>query len=102
MNTVADSGAGSLRWALTSARAGDRIDFDPIVFPPDKPAAIMLLSALPSIMVDNLSINASRQGRGAGRQPVARHSRSRACASSRQMVSRFKGCRSFTFRGAAS
>ena len=62
VNSVADSGAGSLRWALAGARAGDRINFDPTVFPPDKPAAIMILSTLPPVMVDRLDINAIGRG----------------------------------------
>jgi len=47
--STADSGAGTLRWALQTARSGDVITFDPAVFPPADPAVIYPQSELPPI-----------------------------------------------------
>jgi hypothetical protein len=49
VTSTADSGKGSFRWALQTARSGDVITFDPVVFPPDDPATICLQSELPPI-----------------------------------------------------
>ncbi|MGB3220953.1 MAG: hypothetical protein WBD79_26425, partial [Anaerolineae bacterium] len=57
-----DSGAGSLRQALLTAQAGDTIRFDPVVFPPSNPMTITILSALPQITQDHLTIDASNAG----------------------------------------
>ncbi|MBK7204161.1 hypothetical protein [Candidatus Amarolinea dominans] len=62
VNTIADSGTGSLRWALTNAAAGDRIEFAPAVFPPGNPARILVTSALPRIGVNGLTISAVGRG----------------------------------------
>ena len=59
-----DSGMGTLRWALESARSGDTICFDPAVFPPESPAAIILKRELPSIERPRcaITIDASNAG----------------------------------------
>jgi hypothetical protein len=58
-----DSGAGSLRSGINWAfLPGDVITFDPAVFPPANPATIPLLSALPDIAMDGLTIDASNAG----------------------------------------
>ncbi|MBK9233460.1 MAG: hypothetical protein IPO15_22100 [Anaerolineae bacterium] len=57
-----DSGAGSLRQALLNAQAGDTIRFDTAVFPPENPASITLLAALPELSQGNLTIDASNAG----------------------------------------
>ncbi len=62
VTSTADSGPGSLRQALTEAQAGDTILFDPVVFPPARPATIFPLSQLPAITSDNLTIDASNAG----------------------------------------
>jgi parallel beta-helix repeat protein len=62
VNTSADSGLGSLRWALTSAHAGDKITFDPNIFPESSPATIRPLSPLPYVSQGSILVD----GRGAG------------------------------------
>lgn len=57
-----DSGPGSLRQALLSARSGDRIVFDPAVFPPANPASIAILDPLPALTQGFLTIDASNAG----------------------------------------
>jgi len=49
VTSTADSGAGTLRWALETARSGDTITFDPAVFPPNDPSTIYPQSELPPI-----------------------------------------------------
>jgi hypothetical protein len=46
VTSVADSGPGSLRACLDNAVSGDRILFDPVVFPPVEPMTITLSSGL--------------------------------------------------------
>jgi parallel beta-helix repeat protein len=60
--STSDSGIGSLRQALLEAGEGTTITFDPSVFPPDSPATISVLSALPEMAHDNLTIDASDAG----------------------------------------
>lgn len=67
VTSTADSGSGTLREALLQARPGDIITFDPKVFPPDRPATILLRaedhdSALPNITQGGLTIDASDAG----------------------------------------
>ncbi len=62
VNSTADSGVGTMRWALQAARSGDVITFDPEVFPPTDPATIYLQSELPPITQGNLTIDASNAG----------------------------------------
>jgi len=64
VSSTADSGQGTLRWALQSARTGDTITFDLMVFPPDDPATIYLQSELPPISrpLSHLTIDASDAG----------------------------------------
>ncbi len=62
VNSTADSGPGTLRACLTAPQPGQAIRFDLSVFPPAAPAAINLLSALPAITADGLSIDAGSAG----------------------------------------
>lgn len=62
VTSTADTGTGSLRWALQSARSGDVITFAPKVFLPDDPATIYPRSELPPIRCGNLTIDASNAG----------------------------------------
>lgn len=62
VNSSADSGTGTLRWALTQAKSGDVISFDPSVFPPSNPASIRPKSALPAVTQGDIRID----GVGAG------------------------------------
>lgn len=62
VTTINDNGFGSLRNALTNAKAGDIIHFDPSVFPIDKPNSIILDSVLPYISTGFITID----GIGAG------------------------------------
>lgn len=62
VTTTADSGSGSLRNCLANAGAGDVINFDTAVFPPNSPATISVLTPLPSITVNSLTIDGSNAG----------------------------------------
>lgn len=62
VTSTADSGTGSFRWALQTARSGDVITFDPGVFPPDAPATIRVSNVLPSLTQGNVIIDASNAG----------------------------------------
>jgi parallel beta-helix repeat protein len=62
VTTTADAGSGSLRSCLEQAESGDTIVFDPAVFPPNNPAAIVLSSDLPRITQGGLTIDASESG----------------------------------------
>jgi hypothetical protein len=62
VNSTADSGQGTLRWALQSARVGDVIRFDPTVFSPSDPATILPRSELPPIEAGRVTIDASNAG----------------------------------------
>jgi len=62
INTTTDSGAGSFREALNNAEPYDTITFDPEVFNPEAPAAIMILQILPELNRDHLTIDASDAG----------------------------------------
>lgn len=62
VTSTADSGAGSLRDAITNAVSGDSITFDQSVFPPDNPATIYLEGPLPAVKQGNLIIDASLTG----------------------------------------
>ncbi len=62
VTSVKDSGPGSLRQAITDAKSGDKITFDPVVFPPENPVAIMLVSGLPHIREDHITLDASNAG----------------------------------------
>ena len=61
ISSSADSGQGTLRWALSNAQAGDTIIFDPTVFPPSQPTTISVKSQLPNL-VGNLTIDGSNAG----------------------------------------
>ncbi|MBI2918848.1 MAG: hypothetical protein HYY01_12770 [Chloroflexi bacterium] len=70
----ADSGLGTLRWALENAGRGDTVIFDPVAFPPRSPAVIKLLSYLPPLGQGGLTIDASSAGvilDGSGAPPDA-------------------------------
>lgn len=58
----ADSGPGSLRWALENAGSGDIITLDPVIFPPGSPNTIQPVSALPHLSQGSLTIDASNAG----------------------------------------
>lgn len=60
--STADSGNGTLRWALQTAHSGDVITFDPKVFPPDDPATIYPRSELPHITQGHITVDASDAG----------------------------------------
>jgi len=62
VTSAADSGTGTLRWALQTARSGDTITFDPQIFPPDKPATIYVMSEEPHITQASILVNASNAG----------------------------------------
>lgn len=62
VNSIADSGPGTLRQALLDASRYDLITFDPEVFPPDAPAAIRLSSGLSHLYQGYLTIDASDAG----------------------------------------
>lgn len=62
VTSAADNGPGTLRQALTNANIGDTITFSPTVFPAGSPATIFVLSALPSLTLNNLIIDASNAG----------------------------------------
>jgi murein DD-endopeptidase MepM/ murein hydrolase activator NlpD len=57
-----DNGAGSLRQALLSANVSDTIAFAPSAFPSNDPISIALLSPLPRIITDGLTIDGSGTG----------------------------------------
>lgn len=58
----ADSGLGSFRQSLMNASSGDTILFSAVVFSPSSPLTITLLSCLPTIVQDYLTIDASNAG----------------------------------------
>ena len=62
VTSTADSGHGSLRWALQSAEAGDTIVLPSHVFPPSSPATVSLVSELPHITQGNLTVDGSSAG----------------------------------------
>jgi parallel beta-helix repeat protein len=62
VTSTADTGAGTLREALEQASAGITITFDPMVFPPDDPATIALVSPLPQLAQGQMTIDASKVG----------------------------------------
>jgi parallel beta-helix repeat protein len=62
VTSTADSGPGTLRQALADAGDGDIIGFDTGIFPSSTPQTITLSSALPEIITNNLTIDASNAG----------------------------------------
>ena len=62
VTSTSDSGPGTLRDALSQAPSGALITFDPTVFPPDNPATIFILSALPELAQGQLTIDGSNAG----------------------------------------
>lgn len=62
VDNTADSGTGTLRWALLNAQNGDIITFNTSVFTPLSPVTITLFSQLPPITQDGLNIEASSAG----------------------------------------
>ncbi|MBP7691077.1 MAG: hypothetical protein KA764_04140, partial [Anaerolineales bacterium] len=62
VTSAADSGPGTLRQALLDAGPGDLITFSPAAFPPGTPAVIPLLSPLPAITQNALTLDASNAG----------------------------------------
>jgi hypothetical protein len=62
VTSTADSGPGSLRQALIQASSGMIITFDPSVFPPSNPSSIVVLSRLPEVSQDGVTVDASDAG----------------------------------------
>jgi hypothetical protein len=62
VSTPEDSGPSTLRRCLETAVAGQLITFDTGVFPPNDPVTITLLSELPDIVADSLTIDGSDAG----------------------------------------
>jgi parallel beta-helix repeat protein len=62
VTSAADSGPGTLRQCLSNAVMSDTILFDPVAFPPTNPRTISVLSELPWIEVDGLTLDASNAG----------------------------------------
>jgi hypothetical protein len=62
VTSTADSGPGTLRWALQTAVTSDTITFDPAVFPSSSPVTVTLASALPAITQGALIIDGSNAG----------------------------------------
>lgn len=57
-----DNGTGSLSWCIDNIKQGGRILFDPLVFPPSKPATIYSTTGLCLNRIDNITIDASNAG----------------------------------------
>ncbi len=62
VTSTANSGAGTLRRCLESAKAGDTITFDPVVFPSTSAVSINLSAQLPPLTQGHLTIDASNAG----------------------------------------
>jgi len=72
VNSMANSGAGTLRQAILDANANagaDTVTFDPVVFPAGSPATINLTSALP--ILTGRYDRRDRRGRKTQRNGVA-------------------------------
>lgn len=61
VTSAEDIGPGTLRQAIQEASAGDTLEFDPSIFPPDQPKVIYLQSILP-LGQGYLTIDASHAG----------------------------------------
>ncbi|HSN67876.1 MAG TPA: hypothetical protein VLV48_01435, partial [Thermoanaerobaculia bacterium] len=61
VTSTANDGAGTLRRAISTAVANDVISFDPVTFPPDRPASIRLTSPIECVP-SGVSIDASNAG----------------------------------------
>jgi len=62
VTTTDDEGSGSLRKCLSNLTEDSTIIFDPQVFPASHPSTIFLKSALPEVIVDGITIDASNAG----------------------------------------
>ncbi len=62
VTSTLDSGPGSLRECMANLQAGATITFNTSVFPPTSPVTIALASALPDLITDNVTIDASNAG----------------------------------------
>lgn len=62
VNSTANSGNGSLHWAMDNAQSGDSIFFDPEVFLSNDPQIIEVGSQLPVIDQNGITIDASDTG----------------------------------------
>jgi len=62
VTSVADSGTGTLRWAMGAAESGDTVTFDSKVFPAEAPATIYLRSELPPLDRGGVTLDGSDAG----------------------------------------
>jgi hypothetical protein len=62
VSSVADTGTGTLRWALGAAQSGDTVSFDSQVFPAKAPATIYLQSELPPLGRGGVTLDGSDAG----------------------------------------
>lgn len=62
VTTDADDGVGSFRECLSNIQAGTTITFDEQAFPASKPSTIFVLTQLPEVNVDGITIDASNAG----------------------------------------
>lgn len=58
----ANSGTGTLRWALLNVTADSTITFDTAVFPPGAPTTILAPTALPPLDDNNVTVDGSNAG----------------------------------------
>ncbi|MCP4540326.1 MAG: hypothetical protein GY832_24575 [Chloroflexi bacterium] len=62
VTSTANSGYGTLRWAMNIAGDNDTILFNTAIFPPASPATIVLSNTLPAIATAGLTIDGSNAG----------------------------------------
>ncbi|MBI9051651.1 MAG: right-handed parallel beta-helix repeat-containing protein [Anaerolineaceae bacterium] len=62
VSSTSDSGPGSLRQTMESGQSGFKIIFDLAIFPPSSPATIFVLTDLPGININDLTLDASNAG----------------------------------------
>jgi len=62
VSSTDDDGMDSFRQTLLDAQAGEIIQFDPDIFPSEKPSTISVLSELPHLQKNNITIDASNTG----------------------------------------
>ncbi len=62
VTSTLDSGPGSLRQCMLDLQAGATITFDTSIFPPTSPVSITLLTGLPDLITDAVTIDGSNAG----------------------------------------